>query len=266
MKILVLVKHVPDSLASIRIKPDGSGIDPSGVKFGANPFDEFAVEQAIRIREAPLAAEIVAVCVGPDAASETIRAALAMGADRGVLVADPAADGQDSLATARCLAAVVAAESPVDLILAGEHAIDDGQSLVPSMLAELLNWSQVNGATSLEVTGAGPLRIKASRRIEGGEEILDLTSPAVVTCEKGLNEPRYPSLPNLMKAKKKEIRKLSTAALNVAPGLIGREGSGARVVKYFIAARERRRRTLTGTPQEQAKELVRLLRDEAGVI
>ncbi|MDD4891024.1 MAG: electron transfer flavoprotein subunit beta/FixA family protein [Phycisphaerae bacterium] len=266
MKILVLVKHVPDSLASIRIKPDGSGIDPSGVKFGANPFDEFAVEQAVRIREGGLAAEIVAVCLGPDAASETLRAALAMGADRGVLVADPAVEGQDSLATARCLAAVVAAEGSVDLVLAGEHAIDDGQSLVPSMLAELLHWPQANGVTALEVTGAGPLRIKAARRIEGGEEIVELISPAVVTCEKGLNEPRYPSLPNLMKAKKKEIRKLTAAALNVAASQIGVQGSGARVVKYFVAARERKRRKLAGTPQEQATELVRLLRDEAGVI
>ncbi len=265
MKILVLVKHVPDSLAAIRVKPDESGIQTEGVKFGANPFDEFAVEQAVRIRESGQGAEIVAVCLGPDRAAETLRAALAVGADRAIHLCDPAFDGQDSLADARCLAAVARGESP-DLVLAGEHAIDDAQSLVPAMVAELLGVRQVCGVVALDLADDGPVTLKARRRIEGGEEEIELPAPAVITCEKGLNEPRYPSLPNLMKAKRKEVRKVTAADLSLPAGQIGPDGSGARVNRVFIAARERRHCKLTGTPEQQAAELARLLRDEAGVI
>ncbi|MCG3180307.1 MAG: Electron transfer flavoprotein subunit beta [Phycisphaerae bacterium] len=264
MKIVTLVKHVPDSMANIRVKADGSGIESDGVKFGPNPFDEFAVEQALRIREGGAAGEIVVLCLGPDKAADTIRAALAMGADRGVHLCDAAFVGQDALATARCLAAAI--DPDTDLVLAGEHAIDDGQSLVPSMVAELLGWGQVNGAVGLEVAAGPPVRIKARRRIEGGEETVELAGPAVVTCEKGLNEPRYPSLPNMMKAKRKDIRKLAAADVKVDAGLIGPSGSGARTVKLFVAARERKRQMIAGSAQEQAAELVRLLRDQAGAI
>lgn len=267
MKIVTLVKHVPDSMANIKPNAAGTGIETSGVKFGINPFDEFAVEAAVQVREGGVTAEIVALCLGPDAATESIRSALAMGADRGIHLCDPAFDGQDALATARCLAKAIADEGGVDLVLAGEHAIDDGQSLVPPMLAELLGWAQVSGVTALAVGGDSPATVKASRRIEGGEEKVELTGPAVVSCEKGLNEPRYPSLPNLMKAKKKEIRKVSAADLGVDAGRIGQANSGVHVTRVFVEQRDRRRHMVAGeTPEAQAAELLRLLRDEAGVL
>jgi electron transfer flavoprotein beta subunit len=263
VKIVTLLKHVPDSMANIKVTADSGGIETDGVKFGPNPFDEFAVEQALQMREGGADAEVVVLCLGPAEATESIRAALAMGADRAVHLCDNAFAGQDALATARCLAAAI--DDDVDLVLAGEHAIDDGQSLVPSMVAELLGLVQINSVTALDVSSDSPVRIKATRRIEGGEERVELTGPAVVTCEKGLNEPRYPSLPNLMKAKKKEIRQVGAGDIGVDAGQIGADNSGIRVVKYFLGVKDRRNEMIEGSPDEQAAELVRKLRDEAGV-
>ncbi len=267
MKIVTLLKHVPDSMANIRPSADETGIETAGVKFGPNPFDEFAVEAAVQIREGGAEVEIVALCLGPAGATESLRPALAMGADRAVHLCDDAFEGQDALATARCLAKAIADEDGVDLVLAGEHAIDDGQSMVPSMLAELLDWQQANGVTELAVSGDSPVQVSATRRIEGGEEKLALTGPAVVSCEKGLNDPRYPSLPNLMKAKKKEIKTVSAADLGIDANLVGRANSSVRVTRVLEAKRDRRRHMVAGeTPEAQAAELARLLHEEAGVI
>jgi electron transfer flavoprotein beta subunit len=205
MKILVPVKRVVDYNVKIRVKSDGTGVDLANVKMSMNPFDEIAVEEAIRLKEKGAATEIVAVSIGPQQAQETIRTALAMGADRGILVqADPP---PEPLAVAKILKAIVEAERP-ELVILGKQAIDDDCNQTGQMLAALLNWPQGTFAFKLEKTGDG---LNVTREIDGGLQTLKLKLPAIVTTDLRLNEPRYASLPNIMKAKKKPID-MKTAA------------------------------------------------------
>lgn len=209
MKVLVCVKRVVDYNVKIRVRADGSGVETAGVKMSMNPFDEIAVEEAVRLKEAGTADEVVAVSIGPAQAQETLRTALAMGADRGVHVACDAA--LEPLAVAKLLAAIAGRESP-DLILLGKQAIDDDANQTGQMLAQLLGWSQGTFASKLEISDGGAL---VTREIDGGLETLSLKLPGVITADLRLNEPRYASLPNIMKAKKKPIDQLDITALGV---------------------------------------------------
>jgi electron transfer flavoprotein beta subunit len=203
MKILVPVKRVVDYNVKIRVKPDGSGVDLANVKMSMNPFDEIAVEEAIRLKEGGKATEIVAVSIGPAQASETIRTALAMGADRGILVK---ADGVvEPLAVAKILKAIVDAEKP-GLVIMGKQAIDDDCNQTGQMLSALLDWPQGTFASKVALDGDS---VSVTREVDGGLQTVKLKGPAIVTTDLRLNEPRYASLPNIMKAKKKPIEEKS---------------------------------------------------------
>ena len=209
MKILVPVKRVVDFNVKIRVKPDGSGVELANIKMSMNPFDEIAVEEAIRLKEGGKATEIVAVSVGPAQSSETIRTALAMGADRGILVKT---DGPvEPLAVAKILKAIVDAEKP-GLVIMGKQAIDDDCNQTGQMLAALLNWSQATFASKVKLSGA---TAEVTREVDGGLETISIKMPAVVTTDLRLNEPRYVTLPNIMKAKKKPMETLKPEALGV---------------------------------------------------
>jgi electron transfer flavoprotein beta subunit len=199
MKVLVPVKRVVDYNVKVRVKSDGSGVELSNVKMSMNPFDEIAVEEALRLREAGKATEVIVVSIGPAQASETIRTGLAMGADRGILVK---ADGNvEPLAVAKILKAITDEEKP-GLVILGKQAIDDDSNQTGQMLAALLGWSQATFASKLEVDGSD---FKVTREVDGGLQTVKLKGPAIVTTDLRLNEPRYASLPNIMKAKKKPI-------------------------------------------------------------
>ena len=207
MKVLVPVKRVVDYNVKVRVKADQSGVDLANVKMSMNPFDEIAVEEAVRLKEKGKATEIIVVSIGPQQASETIRTALAMGADRGILVkVDQAAE---PLAVAKILKAIVDAEKP-DLVITGKQAIDDDANQVGQMLAALLGWPQGTFAHKLEL---GDTSAKITREIDGGLQTVEVKLPAVMTTDLRLNEPRYASLPNIMKAKKKPIDEKSPADL-----------------------------------------------------
>jgi electron transfer flavoprotein beta subunit len=199
MKILVPVKRVIDFNVKVRVKSDGSGVELANVKMSMNPFDEIAVEEAIRLKEAGKAAEIVCVSIGPAQAAETIRTGLAMGADRGILVKTDAT--VEPLAVAKILKAIVEEEKP-GLVIMGKQAIDDDCNQTGQMLAALLNWPQGTFASKIAIEGSDFL---VTREVDGGLQTVRLKGPAVVTTDLRLNEPRYASLPNIMKAKKKPI-------------------------------------------------------------
>ena len=209
MKILVPVKRVVDPCVALQVRPDGSGMDTASVRMCMNPFDEIAVEAAVRFREAGVATEVVAVSCGVNACQETLRTAMAMGADRGILV-ETAADLWP-LVVARLLEAVCSRERP-DLVICGKQAVDDDACQVGQMLAALVGWPQATYASQV-VFADGKLRV--TREIDGGREIVQMGLPAVITTELGLNEPRYVTLPNLMKARKKPLAVLMPEDLGV---------------------------------------------------
>jgi len=215
MKILVAVKRVVDYNVKIRVKPDGSGVDLANVKMSMNPFDEIAVEEALRLKEAGKADEVVVVSIGPASAADSIRSALAMGADRGILIRTEQL--VEPLAVAKLLRAVAALEQP-GLIILGKQAIDDDCNQTGQMLAALLGWGQGTFASKVEV---GDGKIDVTREVDGGSQTLTLELPAIVTTDLRLNEPRYASLPNIMKAKKKLIEEKTPAdfAVDIAPRL-----------------------------------------------
>jgi len=209
MKLLVPVKRVVDFNVKVRVKADGSGVELANVKMSMNPFDEIAVEEAIRLKEQGKATEIVCVSIGPQQAGETIRTALAMGADRGILVKTDASP--EPLAVAKILKAVIAEEKP-ELVILGKQAIDDDCNQTGQMLAALLGWPQGTFASKLVIEGS---EILVTREVDGGLQTVKLKLPAVVTTDLRLNEPRYASLPNIMKAKKKPIADKSAADYSV---------------------------------------------------
>jgi len=199
MKVLVPVKRVIDSNVKARVKSDQTGVDLANVKMAMNPFDEIAIEEAVRLKEKGVATEVIAVSIGPVQAQETIRTALAMGADRGILIQTDV--DVEPLAVAKLLKAVIAEENP-DLVVMGKQAIDGDNNAVGQMLAALLDWPQATFASKIEVAGD---TATVTREIDGGLQVLSASLPAVITADLRLNEPRYASLPNIMKAKKKEI-------------------------------------------------------------
>ncbi len=249
MKILVPVKRVVDYNVKVRVKSDGTGVETANVKMSMNPFDEIAVEEAVRLKEKGAATEIVAISVGPAAAAEQIRTALAMGADRGILVE---VEGTvEPLAVAKVLKALVAKESP-QLVLMGKQAIDDDMNATGQMLAALLGWAQGTFASKVELADGG---LKVTREVDGGLETVQLKLPAIVTADLRLNEPRYASLPNIMKARKKPVETIKPADLgvDVTPRLT--------VLKVVEPPKR-----LAGVKVGSVQELVDKLRNEAKVI
>ncbi|MGU3495189.1 electron transfer flavoprotein subunit beta/FixA family protein [Xanthobacteraceae bacterium A53D] len=249
MKVLVPVKRVVDYNVKVRVKSDGSGVELAHVKMSMNPFDEIAVEEALRLKEAGIATEVVAVSIGPAQASETIRTALAMGADRGILVKTDAL--VEPLAVAKILKAVIGEENP-NLVILGKQAIDDDSNQTGQMLAALLGWGQGTFASKVTVEGDA---VNVTREIDGGLQTVRLNLPAIVTTDLRLNEPRYASLPNIMKAKKKPIDEKSPEAygVDVAPRL-----------KVLTTAEPAGRKA--GVKVGSVAELVSKLKDEAGVL
>ncbi len=249
MKVLVPVKRVVDYNVKVRVKADGTGVETANVKMSMNPFDEIAVEEAVRLKEKGVATEIVAVSAGPSAAQEQIRTALAMGADRGILVEH---DGTlEPLAVAKILKAIVAKEGPA-LVILGKQAIDDDMNATGQMLAALLGWGQGTFASKVEKDGEA---LKVTREVDGGLETVSLKLPAIVTTDLRLNEPRYASLPNIMKARKKPIETVKPADLgvDVTPRLT--------VLKV-----EEPPKRQAGRKVASVEELVAALRNEAKVI
>lgn len=262
MKVVVCMKQTPDTEATIKITGDGKGIEEQNIKWIMSPYDEFAVEEAIRIKE-KLGGETVVVTVGPDRVVESMRTALAMGMDRGVHCSDPAFNGSDALGTAKILASVIKAENP-DLVLCGRQAIDFDQAQVPAYLAELLGWPQVYAVAKLEIQGNKAI---CNRRIEGGEEIVETSLPAVLTCDKGLNEPRYASLPGIMKAKKKEIKKWALAQTGLTAQDVGASGAKVKIISFLpLPERPPGKVFKEQDTAEMVKQVVKLLREEAKVI
>jgi electron transfer flavoprotein beta subunit len=249
MKVLVPVKRVVDFNVKIRVKADGSGVDLANVKMSMNPFDEIAVEEALRLKEAGKAEEIIAVSIGPQKAQETIRTALAMGADRGILI--KCDDEVEPLAVAKLLKGVVEAEKP-DLVILGKQAIDNDSNQTGQMLSALLGWPQGTFASKLEIEGS---KARVTREVDGGLQTVILNMPCIVTTDLRLNEPRYASLPNIMKAKKKPLDEKTAAdyGVDTAPRL------------KILETREPATRD-AGEILASPADLVEKLKSQAGVI
>jgi electron transfer flavoprotein beta subunit len=249
VKIIVCIKRVIDFNVKVRVKPDGSGVETTNVKMSMNPFDEIAVEEAVRLKEKGIANEVVAVSCGGSPVQETLRTALALGADRAILVQSN--DELQPLAVAKLLAAVVKKEGPL-LVILGKQAIDDDANQTGQMLAALLDWPQATFASKVEIAD-GKATVK--REVDGGLETVAITLPAVITTDLRLNEPRYATLPNIMKAKKKPLEMMDPASLgvDVAPHL--------RTLRVSEPARRK-----GGGRVADVKELVHKLRNEAKVI
>ena len=249
MKVLVPVKRVIDSNVKARVKPDQSGVDLANVKMAINPFDEIAVEEAVRLKEKGVATEIVVVSIGVAQAQDTLRTALAIGADRGLVIQSDT--DLEPLAVAKVLAAVVKEEQP-NLVLMGKQAIDGDNNAVGQLLAALLDWPQATFASSVELSGASA---KVTREVDGGLQTIEVQLPAVITADLRLNEPRYASLPNIMKAKKKElvVRPVAELGVDVAPRL--------KVLKVTEPPKR-----AGGIKVESAADLVMKLKNEAGVL
>ena len=249
MKILVPVKRVIDYNVKVRVKPDGTGVELANVKMSMNPFDEIAVEEALRLREQGKASEIVCLSIGPAQSAETIRTGLAMGADRGILVKTDVS--VEPLAVAKIIKAVVAEEKP-DLVILGKQAIDDDSNQTGQMLAALLGWPQGTFASKVVIDDAGVL---VTREVDGGLQTVKLKTPAIITTDLRLNEPRYASLPNIMKAKKKPIADKTPEAygVDVTPRL-----------EVMKTAEPPGRKA--GAKVGSVTELIAKLKDEAGVL
>ncbi|MBI2066869.1 MAG: electron transfer flavoprotein subunit beta/FixA family protein [Deltaproteobacteria bacterium] len=258
MKIGVFIKQVPDTETKIRVKPDGSGIETNGIKQIVNPYCEFAVEEALKTKEKIGSGEVVLVSLGPSQTVDALRAGLAMGADRAIHIDDGGLT-LDSFATATLLTQVVQKEG-FNLVFCGKQAIDDDAAQVPQIAAEILNWPHVMVVEKFELTGDRK-GATVHRRVGGGsKEVYDVTFPAVLGCDKGLNTPRYASLPNIMKAKTKPLLTLKATELmgDAKPRTIN--------TNYRLPPERQAGKMLQGEPEQVVKELVRLLREEAKVI
>jgi len=257
MNIVVTLKQTFDTEAKIVI--DGSGkIDAAGVNLVINPYDEFAVEEALKLKE-KFGGEVTVVSLGGDKTESSIRTAMAMGADLGVLINDPSLENVDEWAAAEILAKAVA-QIPYDLILAGRIAVDDGSSQVAVRMADALNLPSVSSILKLDIDGD---KATVIREIDGGSETIELSIPAVLTAQKGLNEPRYPSMMGIMKAKKKELKVLTLADLGITAADVA---SKMTAPKFSLPTPRKAGKMIAGEPAEQAAELAKLLREEAKAI
>lgn len=257
MNIVVYIKQTFDTEAKIVL--DGNGkIDANGVNLIINPYDEFAIEEGIRLKE-KFGGEVTVIAMGGSRAQEAIRTALAMGIDKGILISDPALDDTDECGRAAILAKAVA-QVPYDIILVGRIAIDDGASQIAIRLAEALKVPSVSSVLKLEVAGN---QATVTREIDGGTELIDVTLPAVITAQKGLNDPRYPSVAGIMKAKKKPLKTMTLADLGLSAGDLCLKMN---IDKYSLPNARQGGRKIDGDAAQAASELARLLREEAKVL
>ena len=264
MNIIVCLKQVPDTESQIKIGSDEKSIVTDDIKWVMNPYDEFGVEEALRLKE-KFGGEVTVVGLGPKRVTETIRTALAMGADKGVLISDDALEGSDSIATAKALAAAIK-DLDCDLIFTGQRGIDDDTGIVGAGIAEFLGIPQLSLIVKVDVAEDGK-SVTVTRPVEGQALVIESSLPALITAQKGLNEPRYASLPGIMKAKKKPLEEKTLADL----GLDASEfGEGARKVKILAITPPPERaggKIIEGeTPQEKAAELAKLLHEEAKAV
>jgi electron transfer flavoprotein beta subunit len=264
VNIIVCLKQVPDTESQIKIAPDGRSIVTDDIKWVMNPYDEFGVEEALRIKE-KFGGEVTIVGLGPKRVAESIRTALAMGADKGILVSDPVLDGSDSLAIATALAAAIKGLS-YDLIFTGQRGVDDDNGIVGAALAEMLNIPNISVVEKVEISGDGK-SVKANRPVEGLTLVIEAALPALITAQKGLNEPRYASLPGIMKAKKKPLEEKTLAVLGLDPSRFGEGARNLKIVALTPPPQRQAGKIIAGeTPEQKAVELVRVLRDEAKIL
>ena len=264
MNIIVCLKQVPDTESQIKIAPDAKSIIEDDIKWVMNPYDEYGVEEALRLKE-KFGGEVTVVGLGPQRVTESIRTALAMGADKGVLINDPALEGSDTLAVAKALAAAIK-ELPCDLVFAGQRGVDSDNGLVGAALAEFLDVPQICLAVKVEVAEDGQ-SLKAHRPIEGRTLVIETSLPALITAQKGLNEPRYASLPGIMKAKKKPLEEKTLADLGLDASEFGEGAQNLKIQELIPPPQREAGKMVEGeTPEAKAAELARLLHEEAKVI
>ena len=262
MNILVFIKQVPDTASRIKIAAGGKGIDETDISWITSPYDEYALEEALKIKESKGAGKVTAVSFGPERAATMLRNALATGADDAVHVNDAALEGADAYGTAQVLAAV-AKSRPFDILFFGKTGVGMDQAQVPTMVAEILSLPSVSQIAKLEL---GDGKVTAHREIEGATETVEASLPVVLAAEKGLNEPRYPSLKGIMAAKKKPIETVNAAALGLNAAEIGGAASSVILNSLSLPPERQGGKILTGDPQEAVKQLVDLLHNEAKVI
>lgn len=260
MKIAVLVKQVPDTAAQIQIKPDRLGIVSEGVKYVLNPYDEFAVEEALRLKEKLGTGEVIALTMGPERSREMLRNCMAMGVDQAIRIWNPGIENLDSYGIAFLLAEKLKTVQ-ADLIWCGRQAVDDDMAYVGGAVAERLGLPFLSFVSRFALQEDQKI-VRVSRQVEGGEEDLETVLPCVLSAQKGLNEPRYPSLMGMMKAKKKEIEEVDALSLvSNLPELVK-----SQIVSLELPPKRAQGRMLRGTPAEMVRELIRLLREEAKVL
>jgi len=265
VNIVVCIKQVPDTETKIQINSDGSGIVTEGIKYVVNPYDEYALEEGVRLKE-KFGGEVTVISLGPERAKEAIRNCLAVGADKGIHLNDPSFEGSDSYVTAKILAKAIS-EIPYDIILTGKQGVDFDNSQVFAYLAEFLNIPYVSVVVGLELS-SDLKSATAKREGEGGEkEMIQIPLPAIIAAQKDLNQPRYASLPGIMKAKKKEIKNLTLSDLGLSPDEVGERGSRVKVKNYSLPPERKAGQIIQGEdPTEVCEILVKLLREEAKII
>jgi len=264
VNIIVCLKQVPDTETQIKVGSDGKSIVTDDIKWVMNPYDEHGVEEALRIKE-KFGGEVTVVGLGPKRVTESIRTALAMGADKGMLISDEALEGSDSLAVAKALAAAIK-ELDYDLIFSGQRGVDDDMGVVGANIAELLDIPQLSVIDKVEVAEDGK-SVKVNRPIEGSTLVIESPLPALITTQKGLNEPRYASLPGIMKAKKKPFDEKTLSDLGLDAAEFGESARKVKILEITPPpAREAGKIVEGETPQEKAAGLAKLLHDEAKVI
>ena len=264
MNIIACIKQVPDTETQIKIDPAGKSIVQDDIKWVMNPYDEFGVEEALRLKE-KFGGEVTVVGLGPKRVTESLRTALAMGADKAVLISDPALDGSDSLATAKALAAAIKGLE-YDIILAGQRGVDEDAGVVGAAMAEMLGIPHVSLGVKLEVAEDGK-SAKVNRPIEGQTLVIETSLPALITAQKGLNEPRYASLPGIMKAKKKPLDEKTVADLGIDASEVGEGARKLTIIEVTPPPKREAGKIVDGeTPEEKAAALTKLLREEAKAI
>jgi electron transfer flavoprotein beta subunit len=258
VKIAVCLKQVPATDSRIKPSGDGKAVDLTGIEWVVNPYDEFALEEALRLKE-KYPGEVVVLSIGGDKVEEAMRSALALGADRAVVLKDPAFVNAEPLAIAEALAAMAKRESP-DLVLCGKQGVDHDRMAVPAMLAEKLDWPQATVVVKLEM-GADGKTAHAEREVEGGHEEIEIALPAVIAAQKGLNEPRYANLKGIMAAKKKPVAVVTAQELGLSAAT-----NPVLVLEVSQPSQARKNRMLSGDPAQQVEELIRILRTEEKIL
>jgi electron transfer flavoprotein beta subunit len=261
MNVAVCIKHVPDTEAPIRVRADGRGVEETGLPFVVNYYDEHGVEEALRIKER-LGGTVTLVTAGPSRAAQALRTGLAMGADAAIHIEDPALDAADHLGVAKVLAAAISS-ARCDLVICGKLSTDDNAAVVGPALAEFLGWPQATAVTKLELSEG---TATVHREVEGAVEVLQVTLPAVITVERSINEPRYPSLPGIMRAKRTPITRRTLGDLGLTLGEAGGSAARTEVVGWSPPPQRQAGRILQGEPVEVVKQLVQLLHEEAKVL